>query len=52
MTVINKTYGYYVSWGDYNQQLRDALDEYNAANPDNPKDFTFPVNTGSIWGDY
>lgn len=52
VTVINKTYGYYVSWGDYNQQLRDALDEYNAANPDNPKDFTFPVNTGSIWGDY
>lgn len=48
VTTINKKYGFYVDWGMYNQRLRDALDEYNAAHPANPKDFTFPVNTDDI----
>ncbi|MEG2227478.1 MAG: DUF4843 domain-containing protein [Odoribacter sp.] len=33
----------------YNQDLRDALDAYNTAHPDSPKDFTFPVKTTPPW---
>lgn len=49
VTVLNKVYNYWMEWDVYNQELRDALDEYNAAHPDNPKDFTFPVNTSNPW---
>lgn len=49
VTVTNMKYGYYVDWGMYNQLLRDELDRYNSENPTNPKDFSFPVNTDSIW---
>lgn len=49
VTELHQVYGYYVDWGMYNQQLRDALDRYNKANPDNSKTFTFPINTDSIW---
>lgn len=49
VTELNLVYGYYVDWGQHNQQLRDALDAYNQAHPNNPKTFTFPVNTDSIW---
>lgn len=41
--------GYYSSWNIYNQMLRDELERFNNAHPDNPKDFTFPVNTNPIW---
>ncbi len=50
VTVLNIKYEYYVDWGWYNLKLRKELDKYNAANPDNPKDFTFPDNQNSIWG--
>lgn len=46
---LNIVYGYYVDWGQYNEQLRDALTQYNKKHPDKTKDFTFPINTDSIW---
>lgn len=49
VTVLNIKFAYYIDWGSLNQKLREELDKYNAVNPDNPKDFTFPVNTNSIW---
>lgn len=49
VTTLNITYGYYVDWGSNNLRLRNALEKYNQENPDNRKDFTFPVNTNSIW---
>ena len=50
VTVLNIRYEYYVDWGMHNKKLRDELAKYNSANPSNPKNFTFPVNTNSIWG--
>lgn len=41
VTVLQKPLEYWASWD--NEALRQALDEYNAAHPDAPKDFTFPV---------
>ncbi|MCA5003644.1 DUF4843 domain-containing protein [Sphingobacterium bovistauri] len=49
VTKLNIIYGYYVDWGAHNLFLRNALEEYNRINPGNPKNFTFPVNTKSIW---
>lgn len=49
VSVLHITYGYYVDWGEYNEQLREALEQYNQKHPNNPKAFTFPVNTDSIW---
>lgn len=41
VTVLQKPLEFWAFWD--NAALRQALDEYNAANPDSPKDFTFPV---------
>lgn len=49
VSVLHITYGYYTDWGQYNAQLRDELALYNQRNPQNPKTFSFPVNTDSIW---
>lgn len=50
VTVLHIRYEYYVDWGMHNIKLRDELAKYNAENPNNQKNFTFPVNTNSIWG--
>lgn len=42
VTVMRKLFSPWHDWDAANATLRTALDEYNAANPDNPKDFTFP----------
>lgn len=49
ISVLHIRFGYYSDWGTHNKTLRDALEEYNNSHPDNPKDFTFPVNTKPIW---
>lgn len=36
-------YGANTDWSFYNKTLCDELAAYNEANPENPKDFTFPV---------
>lgn len=41
VTVLHKPLEYWASWD--NGTLRQALDDYNTAHPDAPKDFTFPV---------
>lgn len=49
VTVLNFLYDVNVDWSMYNEYLRTTLDEFNAAHPDSPKDFTFPVNTEPTW---
>lgn len=46
ITVLRKT-NFIDDWekGRQNIRLREALDSYNAENPDNPKPFTFPTYT-------
>ncbi len=38
-------------WSAYNAELREALEEWNATHPDDPMDFTFPVNNKPSWWD-
>ena len=52
VTVLNFLYSVNIEWSDYNEYLRNKLEEFNAANPDSPKDFTFPVNTTPSWWPY
>lgn len=49
VTVLNFLYSVNIDWSNYNAYLRDELEKFNAANPDSPKDFTFPVNTTPSW---
>ena len=46
VTVLQNAYFFYMyPLGAVNIQLREALAAYNAAHPNQPKDFTFPINT-------
>lgn len=49
ITVLHVKFGFWNDWGTHNQILRDALEKFNNEHPNNPKDFTFPVNTSPIW---
>ena len=49
VTVLQIQFATYLDWGTYNQVLRDALEKFNNENPNNPKDFDFPVNTKPSW---